>query len=547
MVILLAPLAAVALSPPSSAQLSPAPPSTSPAPGMVVTDFGLGEEGASAVAIQSDGGILLVLHADDLGQFGVARYTSAGSIDQSFGDGGKVITGFDTAGEYSLSVAIQPDGRFVVAGETSEDFALARYLPTGSLDPSFGKGGKVTTDFGSNFDEGAAVAIQPDGKIVVAGVAGRQAPEGELRPGERKGISDFALARYMPNGSLDRSFGHKGKVTTDFNSFDAVATAVGIQPDGRIAVAGAVGTLVRLVSDPKDPSSGPLVRYEFALARYTPDGSLDRSFGSDGMVTTEFSSAGHHDGRKESGDPVEVQPGGWGHAMAIQTDGKILVAGDVDAPTFDDFALARYTPTGSLDRSFGRSGKVTTDFRSKRERGQAVGLEPDGKIVVAGSVSGDFALARYTPTGSLDRSFGSAGKVITDFGSAEFPQALAIQRDGEVVVAGRTFTNLETMESVVAMARYTTTGSLDQGFNAGGPSPSASPTTRLGPEPSASPSSSGRRGVLRRSLVGVAILLLFLGLVLLLARRRKGSSGTGKIPASRAGQQDPPDRTTGDC
>jgi len=247
--------------------------------------------------------------------------------------------------DYGFSVALQPDGKIVVAGYAGGDFALARYNSDGALDTSFGSGGKVTTDFGGSYHpDGFSVALQPDGKIVVAGYAG----------------GDFALARYNSDGALDTSFGSGGKVTTDFGGSDA-GYSVALQPDGKIVVAGYAGL-------------------DFALARYNSDGALDTSFGTGGKVTTDFS----------GGRDV-------GYSVALQPDGKIVVAGYAGV----DFALARYNSDGALDTSFGSGGKVTTDFRRFRlwTFRRAPARRQDR---VAGYAGVDFALARYSVTTTVE-------------------------------------------------------------------------------------------------------------------------------------------------
>lgn len=338
----------------------------------------------------------------------------SGALDPSFGIGGKVTTGFGLI--TAEAVAIQADGKVVVAGWGSgvniQDFALARYNHDGSLDTSFGTGGLVRTDFGLG-DIARDVAVQADGKILVAGSA--------VLP-TSPGIA-VALARYNPDGSLDPSFGIGGKVTTNIRSFDE---SLAIQVDGKIVVA---------VSDG-----------EFALARFNSDGSLDASFGTDGLVTTEFGSA-----------PSVA------NAVVIQTDGKIVVVGTSFAAV--DFAMARYDVDGNLDMSFGAGGKVTTNFAGEADEARAVTLQTDGRIVVVGSaahftneVFGEsFGLARYNTDGSLDSSFGVAGKAIAPFDGVA--NGVVTQVDGKIVAAGgRDF----------RLARYTVDGSLDMGFGTGG-------------------------------------------------------------------------------
>ena len=439
--------------------------------GTVATDFG-GFEFVGGAAIETVGGISKIVVVGGASfngpdDFALARYNLDGSLDASFGTGGKVTTNFtsdpfnpfNNSSDLASSVAIQSDGKIVVAGGTSfngpGDFALARYNTNGSLDDgsladsnpldSFGTGGKVTTNFTSDpfntfnnsFDQANGVAIQSDGKIVAAGVSSFNGP------------GDFALARYNMNGSLDDgsladsnpldSFGTGGKVTTNFtsdpfNTSSDQATSVAIQSDGKIVAAG--GTSFNAPN-------------EFALARYNMNGSLDGTFGTGGEVTTDFTSGPLRNFSQANG-------------VAIQSNGKIVAAGTASTPS-EAFALARYNTNGSLDTTFGTGGEVTTRVQSAVSAiAQSMALQSDGKIVVAGSTgSGDFALARYKTDGSLDTTFGTGGRVTTDFGSFDQASSVAIQSDGKIVVVG-------TSNADFALARYNTNGSLDTGFGIGG-------------------------------------------------------------------------------
>jgi uncharacterized delta-60 repeat protein len=335
--------------------------------GKVLTDFEDGSvDSAQALALQPDGKIVVagtyVFISND---FALARYLPNGTLDASFSGDGKVLTDFGLGNDdVAFAVALQPDGKIVVAGTSptwasgSYDFALARYLPNGTLDASFSSDGRVLTDFVSGSDDVAyAVALQPDGKIVVAGIS--------IFPSS--GNVDFTLARYLPNGTLDASFSGDGKVLTDFEGgSDDVASAVALQPDGKIVMAG--------------DSNGA-----FALARYLPNGTLDASFSGDGKVLTDF----------EGGSVDSAQ------ALTIQPNGKIVVAGVSDSSGTNDFALVRYLSNGTLDPSFGSNGMVLTDFGSgSNDVIFALTTQPrDGRLVVAGSSAtsgpGAFALARY--------------------------------------------------------------------------------------------------------------------------------------------------------
>jgi uncharacterized delta-60 repeat protein len=362
------------------------------------------------------GALILLVPVFVVGVAGTA-WAAAGDLDPTFGTGGKVTTDFIEGVDYAFAVAIQGDGNIVVAGVANSDFALARYNPDGALDPTFGTAGKVTTDFeGVDFAVATAVAIQGDGKIVAAGYLGAS-------------NYDFALARYNPDGTLDPTFGTGGEVTTDFfGGFDE-AWAVAIQGEGHIVVAGYT----------YEGSN-----FDFALARYKPDGTLDPMFGTGGKVTTDFF----------GGDD-------YAFAVAIQGDGNIVAAGVANG----DFALAGYNPDGALDPTFGTAGKVTTDFFGSEDDAHAVGIQGDGRIVAVGlAVNGDsgFGLARYKPDGTLDPTFGTGGKVITFFGGQDFATSVAIQQDGDIVAAGS-----DTSEHF-ALARYNPDGTLDPTFGTGG-------------------------------------------------------------------------------
>ena len=374
--------------------------------GKVTTPIGTGNEVASAIAIQPDGKILAA--GDTFGatrDFALARYNVDGSLDSSFDGDGKVTTDFNNSFDTGNAVALQSDGKIVMAGNslgTSVDFALVRYLTNGALDTSFGGTGKVTTSlFGSSSDTAYAVAVQPDGKIVAGGIT-------DSSGGSH---SSLALVRYNSDGSVDSSFGTSGRATTTFDTFVNIASSVVIQSDGKIVAAG---------------SSHSSSTGDFAVARFNPNGSLDTTFDGDGKVTTDFGNTSDR-----------------GYAVAIQTDGKLVVAGYASDGNAR-FALARYNSNGSLDSSFGGTGKITTTFLGVDDYAFGVAVQTDGKIVAAGYASSgpsySFALARYSSTGALDLSFGSSGKVMFDFSNkAAQAQDVAIQADGKIVASGNAY------------------------------------------------------------------------------------------------------------
>ena len=226
--------------------------------------------------------------------------------------------------------------------------------------------------------------------------------------------SVFTLARYNGNGSLDTSFDGDGRVSEDFGSYQAAAADVAVDANGRIVAAGYSGRY----------DSG--WDFDFALARFNSDGSLDTSFDGDGKVTTDF------------GSTVDS-----GNAVALDADGKIVVVGTSERlSTGRDFALARYNDDGSLDTSFDGDGKTTTDVGASSDSAYGVAIDRDGKIVVAGySNQGssytsdyDFALVRYDSDGTLDASFDGDGKVTTDFAhTTDLGYGVVLDADGRIV------------------------------------------------------------------------------------------------------------------
>jgi uncharacterized delta-60 repeat protein len=353
--------------------------------GLVTTDIGGDNDEGQDVALQPDGKIVLAGYSlfveggVGVTKFAVARYLPDGGLDPGFGNGGVVLTPFENSqNALAKTVALQPDGGIIAAGytishvgtTTTVTFALARYLPDGTLDTTFSGDGKVALDLG--FGEIAELAVQPDGKIVAAGPGG--------------------LARFNADGTLDPTFGNAGVVPTNFESW-----SVTLQSDGKIVTAG--------VFTNTDPFSR-----SFAVGRFLPNGSLDPTFGTGGRVITSV-------GGKESNAA----------AVIVQPDGKIIAAGVGPDPIVGaTFALVRYEQNGTLDATFGGDGIVTTNFGTPSGASD-VNLQADGRIVA----SGFGGLARYLPDGSLDVTFGGDG-IVNDFGGS----GLVIQPDGKLVVGG---------------------------------------------------------------------------------------------------------------
>ncbi len=393
----------------------------------------IGASYASALVVQPDGKLVAAGRGSDSGNVGVAlaRYNSDGSLDSSFGSGGLVITNIGGANLETAAVVLQRDGKLVTAGNTDNggppsntDFLLVRYNANGRLDTSFGKGGKVTTDIAGAYDRAAALVVQPDGKLVAAGLTERPSPSDT-----NTATFGIALVRYGTNGMLDRTFGQGGKVAIDFGSNES-ADGLVLQPDGKLVV---VGTTIE---------GGAAV---FALVRYNKDGTLDAGFGNGGRVTTL------------------VGDGAAASALVIQPDGKLVAAGSLVQPASltNGFALARYNGDGSLDGTFGSGGMVITPiFGDALGVAYALLLQSDGRLVAGGfavpGLNDEFAVVRYNADGSLDSTFGTVGIVTTAFSSATYADALALaeQRDGKLVAAGANYSLPGFTVEDFALVRY---------------------------------------------------------------------------------------------
>jgi uncharacterized delta-60 repeat protein len=379
-------------------------------------------------------------------------YAAAGDLDITFGTGGKVTTNPGAKG-WGNQLAIQGDGKILLTGFSGraplQDFALLRYNVNGSLDTTFGPNhtGIVTYDNAGKKDEARAIAIQPDGKILIGGYSG----------------ADYALLRYNSDGTLDATFGTGGIVITDIFAQDSIR-AILLQPDGKIVAAG---------------FSGQYLAHDFSLARYNANGTLDATFGTGGTVRTDFG--------------ADEQSRG----AVLQADGKFVVAGYSKSGTggtaFYQFAVARYNSNGSLDTTFGPdgTGKVLTSLDPQASVIRAIVLQPDGNYIVCGytggggglpsrtapsdpdievkQLGGDYTVARYLTNGTLDPSFGTTGTGYNtvDLGGNDHARGCALQTDGKIVLGGSTSDALDTNENF-GIVRYNPDGTLDTTFGVGG-------------------------------------------------------------------------------
>ncbi len=366
--------------------------------GKKTEDMGERDSQGKAIAVQPDGKILVAGTADNgSGSSAVlTRLNPDGSLDTSFGDFGRAKLALDANGASLNALALQPDNKIVAAGFADTNFLVVRYTTNGSPDPTFNGNGVVMNSFGTTGNAANAIAVQSDGKIVLAGNA----------------FTQFAVLRYNTNGTLDSTFNGTGKFTVDFGSGINQANAVQIQSDGKIVAAGyaVIGGAA----------------YDMVAVRLKTNGVGDSSFGVFGEAAVQIGS-----------------PGCLANAMVIQPDGKILMGGYSASGSAVDFALARYTTNGVLDTSFNGNGQVVTSISLGQNLGMAVGLQPDGKILMAGSsdILGqmEYVAVRYSTNGLIDTTYGLNGFGFVDFGddSDNNLSALAVDATGRVVVAGQ--------------------------------------------------------------------------------------------------------------
>ena len=391
---------------------------------------------------------ILVAIAATLVAAGVAG-SAPGNLDPTFSNDGWLLSRDfasslrDYEARTAEDIALQPDGKIVAAGElhdvspsTTYLLGALRYTADGDLDRSFGQGGVLATDVG--FGIAHSVALHRDGRIVLAGEEHERWPPG------------IVVARYLPNGILDRSFGDSGIVRTARRWWVGSGFDVAIQADGRIV------TGANFFED----RNGEHIAL-FAVVRYLPNGSLDRSFGRQGIAYVGR-------GRRN-----------WSpRALTLQRDGKIVVVGDgTEATGWTDFAVARLTRNGRLDRTFSGDGLQTVGPSNRGDHASSVAVDRSGRIVIAGSSThgstpykeglfSRMAVTRLLPDGRLDRRFGFRRARPHNRGCGA--RAVAVQPDGRVVVVGWEHEDASWRGQAWLAARYLPNGRLDPTFGRGG-------------------------------------------------------------------------------
>jgi uncharacterized delta-60 repeat protein len=352
--------------------------------------------------------------------------------DNTFGNNGIVITPDITSGVDYNDCAIQPDGKIVVAGNGVGYVKVVRYNADGTLDNSFGNSGIVITNLPGWYDDPSihSVALLPNGKIIVGGRA-----EEWLN-----GYSGLILICYNSDGSLDLSFGSQGILLYTAGYFSVIMD-IKVQPDGKIIAAGDVHY-----------GGG----FDVIVLRLYENGSFDTSFGTGGVASLYFNS---YQEKMRS--------------IALQSDGKIVLGGFLYVNGNDDFAIYRLDTVGNLDSTFGVNGRAINEIDTHADRIYGIALQDDGKIVAGGttlnptSQYNDIVLARYNTNGTIDSTYGTNGIVITQVQDSSNLVDLVIQPDNKIVAVGST-TMLPNQDNAIVIARYDTTGTPDPTFGMGG-------------------------------------------------------------------------------
>lgn len=387
----------------------------------IITNMGSNYDFAHSIAIQPDGKVIVA--GDSYGIPCMIRFDNEGALDPSFGNEGRVFTSWNGGSNPVINdITVLSDGRIILGSSyyngNNRDFILACFNPDGSIDDSFGNNGTTFTPIGNFEDICFAIAMQPDGKLLAAG-------------GSNKSLGafdyNFALVRYNPDGTIDNSFGNSGVAITEIGLCNSIAYSIAVQQDGRILLAGEAQDSLFAFND-------------FAVVRYNEDGSLDNTFGTDGKLRISLS---------ETYD--------YAKSIVLQEDGKIVITGYTQNGLHNyDFALLRLNSDGSFDDTFGNNGIIITDIGN--DFANSIAIQQDGKIVLAGSTTTgtlyDFATLRYNQDGSLDETFGENGAIITSFGAGDDEgSSVVIRNNGEILIAGMVNTQPGSFDSDFALLR----------------------------------------------------------------------------------------------
>lgn len=352
-------------------------------------------------------------------QFSIYSLAQPGTLDQSFGNGGKVYTDKGGNENYLSSIAIQTTGRIIVTGFSTyngysvDGFETGRYYPDGHIDSSFGVNGFVTTSFGSQYDNANSVVVQNDNKIVVSGTS--------------KGV--LKIIRYLENGKIDSSFGKNGITTYQ----DGYGQKVILSPNKKFFV----------------------TTQGFGFIRLKSNGNIDSTFGNNGFAYTTFGYSSE-----------------YCYAITIQPNGKILLAGNVtnDGKNFN-YAIARFNPNGSIDSTFGTNGKTLTSISGLSSFASSVAVDSKNNIVVGGgsfnyaTLNGGITIIRYNSKGKIDETFANQGILIDTVGYLNLASSLFLTSNDDMILMGEANNNTQ---YDFGLAKYKSDGKPDLSFGNGG-------------------------------------------------------------------------------
>ncbi|MCA9589737.1 MAG: hypothetical protein KC657_30750, partial [Myxococcales bacterium] len=401
--------------------------------GMVWLKYPAGD--ARGVVVQADGKIVVVGRTAPAGEhFAIVRLMPDGTLDSTFGTNGLVEKRVGTVTHLLAAVALQPDGRIVAAGQVRSTgqpatIAVLRYLADGGADPTFGDAGVVLTSYAGRDAYGRSVALEPTGKIIVAGFS-----EDAVSP---NGSADYEVVRYTADGSMDATFGTGGRVTIDVHGTSDTPGVIALAPGGKIALAGRSKETASLTG-----------RHDVSAVRLDSAGDLDPSFADAGKFVSSFGAPGT---QRVSG-------------LAIDGTGRLILGGSYfSGAGTDDFGVFRLTASGVLDLGLADAGLVTTDFSERADTAAGVLLQQDDKIIAFGtsgigaqSDTYGIAISRYLPNGALDTNFGTGGTVLTPppANSQTVANAASVDSCGLIVVGGWTYDLGAVARGAMGIARY---------------------------------------------------------------------------------------------
>lgn len=378
-----------------------------------------------AVAVQQDDKIIVGGQGGAIegspGSFILYRYKKDGGNDSTFGQTGMVLTGLSGAFSTVFSIVVQPDKKILATGYMNSNIGIVRYQENGVLDSSFGVNGISETDLGAG-EYTHAMALQPDGKIVVTGFISKNSHDDQRA----------FIARFLNDGNLDASFGNGGFIIIKFDAQIKMGD-VALQTDGKIVIGG---------------TYDPALRARFFIVRFLTNGIADTSFGDQGLAISDINSS-------DGDGPLS--------SIVLQEDGKILGAGagyGFSGDRITDMEIIRFNTNGSIDTDFGENGATFAEFGNHESLARDIILQSDGKIVIAGNTTynfsdnNDFALARFTTTGSLDSSFGENGLQSTAITNSCIAYSMAQQKNGKIILAGDAFFSEPPLGNYCAVARY---------------------------------------------------------------------------------------------